>query len=292
MTDIVFVGAVGRSGTTLLERTLATGHGIVALGEMVHMWDRGLRDGEPCGCGLVFRDCPFWSAVGEAAFGGWDKVDLEAVARDRRAVDRNRFIPLLIAPGLAPRKFRAPHQRLVAVLDSLYQAVHEVASRTATDVVLVDSSKHPSYLFLLRKMPHHHLHLLHVVRDPRGVVHSWSRHVPRPESGIAMEQLGTLAGCARWISHNLLFQMAGWIGVERRRLSYERFTRDPAEIGRSVDGATVHLGVDHTVSGNPMRFQDGDVTVRSDDTWRAAMPRRRQVIVGVLTTPWRQVYSR
>jgi hypothetical protein len=306
VTDIVFVGAVGRSGTTLLERTLATGQGVIALGEMVHMWDRGLRDGEPCGCGLPFRQCPFWTSVGDSAFGGWDALDLAAVARDRRTVDRNRYVPFLIAPRLAPRKFRAAHARLVGVLEALYTGVHDVASRSASEVVLVDSSKHPSYLFLLRAMRRHRIGLLHVVRDPRGVVHSWSRNVPRPESGEAMEQLGTLKGCGRWISHNLLFQLAGLIGVRRRRISYELFTRDPAEIGRAldslldrpapveldVDGATVHLGLDHTVSGNPMRFQSGDVVVRSDDAWRSAMPRGRRAVVGILTTPLRQVYSR
>ncbi len=61
MSTIVFIGAVGRSGTTLLERTLATGHGVVALGEMVHVWHRGLEQDEPCGCGEPFSECPFWS---------------------------------------------------------------------------------------------------------------------------------------------------------------------------------------------------------------------------------------
>jgi hypothetical protein len=303
---IVYIGAVGRSGTTLVERTLATSRTVVALGEMVHLWDRGVRDDEPCGCGSAFSACPFWQAVGQRAFGGWDRVDLDSIAHDRNAVDRNRYIPLLMFPRLAPRRFRVAHARLVDVLDRLYGAAHAEAAAADPDVVLVDSSKHPSYLYLLRTVPARPIHLLHVVRDPRGVANSWAKHVERPESGEGMEQLGLARACARWTSHNLLFQLAGLLGVPRRRLSYERFTRRPGEVGDrvdelvpgpsvqplAVDGSDVMLGTDHTVSGNPMRFASGAVTVRSDDTWRRAMPRWHQLVVGTLTTPLRQVYAR
>jgi hypothetical protein len=302
----VFVGAVGRSGTTLLERTLATAPNVVALGEMVHLWDRGVRDDEPCGCGARFGECPFWSAVGDQAFGGWDCVDLDTLASDRRTVDRNRYIPFLIAPRLGSRRFREAHVRLVDMLSRLYDAVQEVAAVSGPTVALIDSSKHPSYLFLLRTMPRHEVRLLHVVRDPRGVAHSWSKQVVRPESGEPMEQLGTVRACARWISHNLMFQLAGLLRVPRRRLAYEKFTHTPAEVAQCVDallvgssslalaieGAAVQLGTDHTVSGNPMRFDHGTVTIRSDDRWRDAMPLAQRLLVGFLTTPLRQVYAR
>lgn len=307
MTDIVFIGAVGRSGTTLLERTLATAPGTIALGEVVHLWERGVRADESCGCGAAFASCPFWNAVGERAFGGWDALSLASIDSDRRRVDRNRYIPFLIAPRLAPGSFREAHRRYVDVLDRLYTAIAEVASEhePLADVI-VDSSKHPSYLFLIRALPHHRVHLLHVVRDPRGVAHSWSRDVARPEDGAPMEQLGTAKAVARWTSHNLLFQLAGWLRMPRRRLAYEQFTIEPSTLGRrvddllghrtpttfAVDGADVTLGLDHTVSGNPVRFRSGIITVRSDDAWRREMPAGRRRIVGVLSTPLRQVYAR
>ncbi len=121
-----------------------------------------------------------------------------------------------------------------------------------------------------------------------------------------MERLGTAKGCARWVSHNLLFHLAGMLGVRRQRLAYETFIDDPTELGRAVDpllddgrpmvlavtGATVSLGTDHTVSGNPMRFQHGALVVRPDDGWRSTMSRRRQLLIATATTPLRQVYSR
>lgn len=307
---VVYIGAVGRSGTTLLERTIATSPHAIALGEMVHLWDRAVRDGEPCGCGRPIRECVFWSRVGERAFGGWDGVDLDQLADDRSRVDRNRYIPWLIAPRLAPRSFREARARLLEVLGRLYDAIESVAAECGVDdLVLVDSSKHPSYLFVLRGLDARRVDLLHVVRDPRGVAHSWAKQVERPESGDEMERLDTAHAVARWTSHNLLFQLAGFLGIRRRRLPYERFTTDPTELGRSVDrllgdetpgieasvavrDTAVELGTDHTVSGNPMRFESGAVTIRSDQGWREAMPRRSQLVVGTLTTPLRQGYAR
>lgn len=309
MSQLVYIGAVGRSGTTLLERTVATSPHAVALGEMVHLWERGVRDREPCSCGEELRACPFWRKVGEAMPGGWDGVDLASLTRDRRMVDRNRYIPFLVVPRLAPQSFRDARERLLATLQHVYDAVDEIAAPDGGEVVVVDSSKHPSYLFLLRGLRGHSIRLLHVVRDPRGVAHSWAKQVERPESGDDMEQLGTARAIMRWTSHNLLFQLAGRLGVPRRRLSYERFTRSPEVLGRTVqdllgEGAlpvadtvavtdsTVELGADHTVSGNPMRFRSGSITIRSDEGWRDGMSRVRRIVVGLLTTPLRQVYAR
>src|SRR6266545_3862920 len=76
-TQVLYLGGLGRSGTTLLERLLGELPGAISLGEVVHLWERGVVDGERCGCGKSFRDCAFWNEVGQAAFGGWDHVDIE-----------------------------------------------------------------------------------------------------------------------------------------------------------------------------------------------------------------------
>ena len=308
---VVYLGAVGRSGTTLLERTLASSGGFVALGEVVHLWERGLSADEPCGCGQPFSSCPFWRDVGIRAFGGWERFDLDLFDADRRRVDRNRFVPFLIAPRLAPRSFRAALQRVLDVLERLYRAIEETArERHDGPIVLVDSSKHPSYLFVLRRLRSTQLGVLHVVRDPRGVANSWSRQVERPESGDDMERLGTVRSVARWTSHNLLFELARLLGSPTVTLSYEQFALAPGLLGRRVDALLDHVGIDHartsvetsdpsvalgedhTVSGNPMRFATGVVSIRPDDTWRRTMPHWRQLLIGCLTTPLRQIYSR
>ena len=302
VSTILYLGAVGRSGTTLIERAIATSPSFVSLGEMVHLWHRGLILNERCGCGQPFRDRPFWTAVAQRAYGGWAALDLDRIRQCKHEVDRNRFIPWLIWPRRSSRQYRASLDEFASILDRLYTAIGD---EVGADVILVDASKHPSYLFVLRRLRLHRPRLLHVVRDPCGVAFSWSNVVVRPEAtGDDMERLGTFRASARWVSHNLLFQLAGWLHVKRQRLDYERFANDPTELGRVVgqltvglaptlptfDGTKINLGLNHTVSGNPMRFTSGEIEVRSDQRWRSAMPRIQRILVGVLTFPVRISY--
>lgn len=302
MSTVVYLGAVGRSGTTLLERVAATSHSFVSLGEMVHLWERGALGDEPCGCGVPIHQCPFWSEVVDRAFGGWTALDARHVRTCQELVDRNRYIPFLVWPRLARPRYRVALDELVGVLDRLYAAIAEVAG---PDTILVDASKHPSYWFVLRRLRDHDVRLLHVVRDPRGVAHSWAKTVQRPESatGDDMERLGTFQAIARWSSHNVLFSLAG-IRSRRALLRYERFASDPAELGRVltrlfddrvievpvIADRSVDLQVNHTVSGNPMRFRTGPLEIRSDDSWRSSMATWPRLAVTVLTAPLRLGY--
>ncbi|MET0228179.1 MAG: sulfotransferase, partial [Actinomycetes bacterium] len=59
-----------------------------SVGELVHLWERGLSQNNRCGCGERFRDCSFWGRVGEVAFGGWDQLDVQEVLALKASVDR------------------------------------------------------------------------------------------------------------------------------------------------------------------------------------------------------------
>ncbi|GFJ89663.1 sulfotransferase [Phytohabitans rumicis] len=93
MSSVLFLGGLGRSGTTLVERLLGELPGCCALGEVVHLWQRDVRDDERCGCGARFSACDFWDTVGELAFGGWHQVDVYRVLALQGAVERTRYIP-------------------------------------------------------------------------------------------------------------------------------------------------------------------------------------------------------
>src|SRR4029450_12109098 len=60
---VLYLGGLGRSGTTVLERVLGELPGVCSVGELVHLWRRGVLDDETCGCGSAFSACPFWSEV-------------------------------------------------------------------------------------------------------------------------------------------------------------------------------------------------------------------------------------
>src|SRR6185312_10881028 len=100
---VLYIGALGRSGTTVLERVVGQLPDACSVGELVHLWRRGILDDERCGCGERFSACEFWTEVGTRAFGGWTAELAERMEQLRPRVDRTRFIPRLLAPRLLGR---------------------------------------------------------------------------------------------------------------------------------------------------------------------------------------------
>lgn len=292
---VLFIGGFGRSGSTLIERILGQLPGYVAVGELVHLPQRGLVEDEPCGCGKAFSDCPFWTEIGQRAFGGWDQV--HGWRELQLQVDRKRFLPELLVP--ARRRFRHALHRHANRLGTLYRAVAEVAG---ADVV-VDSSKHIQTAVLLRHVPGVRPVVLHLVRDSRGVASSWSRSVARPEAnGKLMVRYGPWSAAAQYVQYNLLFHLLGLGRTRRVFLRYEDFLSDPvgqlrrvlreADLARPTDDDLAFLGpdaveleADHSVAGNPMRFATGRVVLRRDDRWRTDLPTRQRRIVTAVTAP-------
>lgn len=293
---VLCTGGVGRSGSTLLVRMLGQLPGCVTIGELVYLWELGLLRDHRCGCGAQFSDCPFWSEVGRVAFGGWDAVDLDQMLALKRSVDGTKRIPLLLVPWLRP-EFHRQLRRYADGLSAIYRAVGQVSGAE----VIVDSSKHPSTLYVLRRTPGIDLRALHLVRDPRGVAYSWSKQMERPERpGVAFPRWPARTVGRRWITGNLLVAALRLVGVPVLRMRYEDLIADPArELNRVAaavqrraartapsflhDGPEVDLAPAHTLAGNPMRFRTGRVQLSADEAWRTALPDAKRRLVGAIT---------
>ena len=154
------------AGPRSSRRALGDVPGVEALGEVVHLPERALRDDELCACGLAFSHCPFWVAVGKSAFDGWDRVDADELIALRHEVVRTRHLPRLLA-GSPTSGGRLRRDALVERLDALYRAAAEESGAR----LLVDSSKMPAWAALVAHADVD-VHFLHVVRDPRGVAYS------------------------------------------------------------------------------------------------------------------------
>jgi hypothetical protein len=297
---LVFVGGIGRSGSTLLDRMLGRLPGVVSVGELVHIWERGLAENNLCGCGARFRSCPFWRRVGEEAFGGWDALDVDEVLAAKESVDRTRYVPLACLPWLVP-PYRARLIRYLDLLDRLYRAVHQVAG---PGQLVVDASKHASHAFLLRRLPGVDLRVVHLVRDSRGVAFSWTRPRRRLEvvdREAMMDTKAPLRLSARWLTHNALFHLLGRLGVVTLRLRYESLVRQPTvELSRLLDqlgrpaapgeldfigDGWVELGTSHALAGNPMRFHQGRVPLRLDEEWRDKLSRTQRLLTVASSWP-------
>lgn len=298
---VLFIAGAGRSGSTLLERMLGQVPGCCSVGELVHLWERGVFGDQRCGCGRTFRDCPFWTEVGARGFGGWDR--LGDVPDLHRRVDRHRYLPLMLAPRLS-RSYDAERRRFSDVIVRLYRGIADVCGAR----VVIDSSKSSSYLVLLRRIRDLDLRLVHLVRDARGVAYSATKRVRRPEIAgrdAYMPTAHPARSAVEWDAYNLLYGSVRMTRIPSIRLRYEDLLADPrSSLRRVLDlsgipaadlgfvGSTeVTLEPSHTISGNPMRFGSGVVPLRLDEEWRARLSRRHRIMVSAVSWPLMRRYG-
>lgn len=298
---VVYLGGMGRSGSTLAERLLGELPQVCVAGELVHVWQRGLTDNERCGCGKAFGDCEYWSAVGEAAFGGWAQVDAARIAELRARVDRNRFIPQL-ARRSVPARLEADLAEYTGYYRRLYGAIAQVSGCQT----VVDSSKHPSLAFCLSRTDLD-LRVVHVVRDSRAVAYSWTTRVERPEApgGSYMTRYSPVRAAREWNMQNASLGLLSRGQTPVLRVRYEDLVAGvkPA-LRRICEFAGLDVGEDefgfvgggesnqwaelrqaHTAAGNPMRFTVGKIAISKDDRWQTAMPGGQRRAVTALTLP-------
>ena len=299
LTTVLYVGGTQRSGSTLLDRMLGQLPDHLSAGELVHLWNRGLQAGELCGCGKGFRECPFWADVGRVAFGGWDRLNPEHIVSLQRGVDRNRYIIFMLVPVLWPA-YRRRLKAYTRLLERLYDAIHQVGGGR----VIVDSSKHISTAFMLRHVGSVRLHVVHLVRDSRGVAFSLMKKVPRPEvvtGPVFMHRMSAFRASVEWMAFNALFHLLGTGRTPMTLVRYEDLVASPRDVirgvaadeGRAVRAAdlgfihdgVVSLDVSHTVAGNPMRMHLGLFDLRPDEEWKSKMGARERATTWLVTFP-------
>jgi hypothetical protein len=306
---VLFIAGFGRSGSTLLDRLLGSTPDVHSGGELAAIWTHGLVADRLCSCGAPFSGCPFWCAVGRDSFSALRAPEIGAVVRYF-----DGLLPVWKIWRLLSRRTRrglvnsAP-AGFFGMLERIYQGVRAASARQ----VVVDSSKLAAYLLLLAQAPAVDVRVVHLVRDPRAVTHSWLRPlVADPDGRSSMPRFGVVKSAALWLIMNVAVE---WVARRLRlpylRVRYEDLVRDPAHIVRELrsellaeraerdagavgprEGEYADLGVVHSISGNPMRFRQGRIPIVEDAGWKAGS-RSRAAIVAAITFPlrWRYGYG-
>jgi hypothetical protein len=301
---VLYIGGTGRTGSTLLAQVLGTVPGWFGAGELTFLWEYGLVSKGRCSCGAPLDTCLRWGPVLARlqADEGFDPAEMVALRRRFRSV----HLPILASRTIRERFL----DRLGPFPARVQRLYHHLRDATGAEVI-IDTSKEPHYSFILQQRTDLDLYFVHLVRDPRAVLHSWQR--AKPELGLGgeatMATRGPLVAAAYYDVSNVAAELI-WRRSRPSRYAmvrYEDFIAEPAAtlsaigafVGTAIDPASILTGrrfdpaEQHVAWGNPNRFREGPVTLRADDEWKRAPATAARRVMRVLTAPvsWRYGYG-
>ena len=284
---LLYIAGAGRSGTTVLARLLGEVNQFHNVGEAGrYLFNAKLLAKKlPCGCGKAMADCPFWHDI------------VPTIAPEMPEVGE-RLLRLRTFTGLARkgdrRQLSGEESKLLAEFVQVYR---QIVKKSGCEVV-VDSSKHPSTGLIFTLSPEFETHVVHVVRNPRSVVASWTKKKGYLPAHPATRVIGW------WYGYNILADKLESRATTYQRILYEDFVRDPGSVLRAIiakavgrdlplpflngNRATVHQ--QHDLAGNPDKLISGEVVIGKEKS-SSSMPFTRRLLVDVTTFPMKLRYG-
>ena len=288
--SLVYIASTGYSGSTLLESILGTNEGCLNLGEICK-----LRFWPLCSCGAMVADCSFWTSLEKQLQNRPDGAGSRLqdwhvqIKRSRSGIAKLLHDAFIITgcPGtLEVFKALSPEIRAFSDGSRRALALFETAAQHTGARVIVDSSKDPVLLKHLYALAPERLRLIHLVRDPRAVAHSFVKNFARDGATYGSEdsqQAPTASQAAQyWRSRNLNIERTAWRIPAHQQLliRYEDLCQD-REASASVLSEflgeeiripeTLRLRQQHTLAGNPMRLTQDHIEVKLNQEWTSRL---------------------
>jgi hypothetical protein len=303
---LLYILGWGRSGSSILANILGSLSGAASLGEARYLFNRGILENGTCGCGAPFSDCPFWPdlPMGDSRLGDLPSDRARALTHSIGSGARRSQVPALHSPGARQRYFERNRADLDALM-SMYMAAFEKAGAR----VLVDASKSPFYAVnLLYPRRPFDVVFLHLVRDPRAVLHSWKKTKEREDG--AGEKLfprySSVRSLSQWALINSRCERFRGLAPDAYcQVRYEDFAENwhgalldgaaalferPAGAAMD-DGRKAFVTAQHSISGNPSRFSLGEVELRPDTSWRDALTALDRRLAAMICGPAARRYG-
>ena len=258
---VTYILGAGRSGSTVLERLLASAPGVVGIGEVATLWRRPLSK-LVCSCGAPAPECEFWSEVRAKA--GLTDTALKDLSELEETTVRHRTLASDAIRG-ARWLGRRDAQRFIAHQTNLLGAIAETTGAAR----IIDSSKAAPRAWALSDMMG--VSILHLRRNPTDVAASWRRLKHDPSLDGPMRRPSFPAIAREWLTAEISARRLGDIRPVLR-LDYEKLINDPEAALKHLGPIAAGVQLDgrsftpdpnyHSLNGNPDRFRRGKITLK------------------------------
>jgi len=270
---IIYLLGAGRSGTTLLATILNSHPHIHTLGEM-HQFLDYYRNNKPCACGQPLDGCEFWAPIVSALnkMKPWSQEEQDYIAK----CENHAQIPRLLL-------FRKPNLKYLQSQETIFQIIF----RHLPAPMALDSSKYLARYILLSRSRGLELKGIYLVRDVRGVIHSFSKRVQTQRSAwssiIYYMLINTFAEILYRLDRKII------------KIRYEDLMQDPQSQVESIyrhlfkndqgrAGMSKNMEIPHIVGGNRMK-SESRIQIRYDDAWKRSQKRWKQIVYYFVAWP-------
>jgi hypothetical protein len=270
--NILYLLGAGRSGTTLLATVLNNNVNINTVGELHHFYNY-LRVEDNCSCGQSLGKCPIWSKLLQT-FPKYTKEELTSIIDNQiKNEHHNRILSLLF--GRKASKEYLNHQK------AIYKGLDHKEW-------LLDSSKYLARYLSLKQVSEFNIKGIYVIRDIRGVIHSFSKNVQTPKSPIKT--------VLYYILINFLSQIVCWLDKDVIKIKYEDFIEDPEKVLNKIcDFLAINNKINYTseekifemphiVGGNRLKTNK-TISIKKDLKWKSTISRPKQLVYYLLAFP-------
>jgi len=295
---VIYIAGAGRSGSTLLEKIIGQHRKIFAIGESRNMWKRSFMENQLCSCGKSFYKCEVWKRIRDGFLRKGGGVNPKTMVKAFNKCARIRHY-------IMGKIF---DDYYCGYISKIYFHLYSSVIETMSVEFVLDSSKHPVLAHILSLNNSIELYVIHIVRDPRGVAYSWRRKKIRPEIVDRIEFMPRYSILRSALSWRLTNKIAMDLCYNTRYLlvKYEDLILFPKRtvqkifkfLGVSdishrlfIDEKRVILNRGHTVSGNPIRFQEGEILLELDEEWKERLDEFSKRIITILTFPYIRKYG-
>lgn len=269
-TNLIYLLGAGRSGTTLLTAILNNHDDIEALGEM-HQFFEFIENHKNCSCGIKLRNCKEWN-LSDQFLNNLSSSNKEVTEKEERHFN---ILKLLFS--------KSYNKRYLNMQEQTFSEIHLKKERKW----YVDSSKYIARYLLLKKSKQLNLKGIYLVRDPRGVVHSFNKKVQTSKAPLSAllyyNIINLLAEIVRR-KDNTILKIRYEDLVEKPELTLSQIYSYIFEQTIEIKHLPDYIKMPHIIGGNRMKTKK-KIKIKPDKKWKK-LKRNNQIIYYILSLPF------